>query len=706
MTPTPVPRRGTVFQYLLQNRAVAILWQQRLSSNERAARRAFPLPANSSWPPCYWLMLAAGAMLIVSLSVGIRAWRLLDTQLDAVVVARYARSGLLISVVFGIVAALLLFWSAVTMLRLRAAATAAAAQARSRAQQDEARLAGIIGSAMEAIIVVDEAQFVVLFNPMAEKLFGRISGETLGTPLAALIPERYRTVHHDHVERFGQTGVTERQMGKQLRLFALRADGVEFPIEASISHTRDADGKLYTVMLRDITERVRVDDELRASREELQQLSRGIQAAREQEKTRIARELHDDLGQQLTALKMDVTILEDELQANTDRTLLLSHLRGMYGLLDTTVASVRRIAADLRPVMLDDLGLAPAVEWLINDFSNRYRIRVVAQIAAEAIDFRPDAGTAVFRIIQEGLTNVARHASASEVRLEIFRQERDCVVRIADNGQGAPHTASRPLNSFGLLGVRERVRLLGGEVRIDTAPGRGFRADRFITARACRDRSRRADMTRVLIVDDHAMVRDGLRHILQNADRFEVVGEAADGPGLIKLARECPASVVLLDLSLPGRNGLELIKQLKDEHPGLKILVLTMHAEEQYAKRAFTAGASGYLTKESATDELVAAVTKVAGGGVYVSHSMAERLARGLTTADKGLPHEQLSDREFEVFRRLVEGQTLSDIASDLSLSSKTISTYKMRILDKLQLQSDAALVRYAIGHKLFDSDI
>jgi DNA-binding NarL/FixJ family response regulator len=213
-------------------------------------------------------------------------------------------------------------------------------------------------------------------------------------------------------------------------------------------------------------------------------------------------------------------------------------------------------------------------------------------------------------------------------------------------------------------------------------------------------------MTRVLIVDDHAMVRDGLRHILQNARGFEVVGEAADGPGVIKLARECPAAVLLLDLSMPGRNGLELIKQLKDEHPGLKILVLTMHAEEQYAKRAFTAGASGYLTKESAANELVAAVTKVADGGVFVSLSMAERLARGLTTVGKGLPHEQLSDREFEVFRRLVDGQTLSNIASELSLSSKTISTYKMRILDKMQLQSDAALVRYAIGHKLFDEDI
>ncbi|GAA4343692.1 response regulator transcription factor [Pigmentiphaga soli] len=213
-------------------------------------------------------------------------------------------------------------------------------------------------------------------------------------------------------------------------------------------------------------------------------------------------------------------------------------------------------------------------------------------------------------------------------------------------------------------------------------------------------------MIRVLIADDHALVRDGLRHILSGAEGFEVAGEAADGAGAIRLARECPASVLLLDLSMPGRNGLELIRQIKEEQPGLKVLVLTMHAEEQYAKRAFAAGASGYLTKESATKELVAAVAKVAAGGVYVSLAMAEQFARGLTGAADRLPHERLSDREFDVFRRLVDGQPLGDIARELSVSSKTVSTYKMRILEKMQLQSDAALVRYAIRHKLFEEGI
>jgi DNA-binding NarL/FixJ family response regulator len=208
-------------------------------------------------------------------------------------------------------------------------------------------------------------------------------------------------------------------------------------------------------------------------------------------------------------------------------------------------------------------------------------------------------------------------------------------------------------------------------------------------------------MTRVLIADDHALVRDGLRHILQGASGFEVVGEACDSTSAIALIRERAADVMVLDLSMPGRNGVELIKQIKEEKPALRILVLTMHAEQQYAVRAFKAGASGYLTKESASAELVAAVTKVAAGGVYVSLAMAERFAQSLNEPTDLLPHQRLSDREFDVMKRIAAGQTITEIAAELCVSSKTVSTYKTRILEKMQVPHEAALVRYAMRHKL-----
>ncbi|TDA43538.1 response regulator [Burkholderia pyrrocinia] len=209
-------------------------------------------------------------------------------------------------------------------------------------------------------------------------------------------------------------------------------------------------------------------------------------------------------------------------------------------------------------------------------------------------------------------------------------------------------------------------------------------------------------MIRVLIADDHALVRDGLRYILQNANDFEVAGEACDSASTVALIRGTPAQVLVLDLSMPGRNGIELIRQIKDEKPALHILVLTMHAEQQYAVRAFRAGASGYMTKESASAELVAALTKIASGGVYVSLTMAEQFAQSLNEPAELQPHQRLSDREFDVFRRMTSGESISDIAQALCVSVKTVSTYKTRILEKMQMPNDAALVRYSVRHKLF----
>ncbi|ACC74879.1 response regulator transcription factor [Paraburkholderia phymatum] len=212
-------------------------------------------------------------------------------------------------------------------------------------------------------------------------------------------------------------------------------------------------------------------------------------------------------------------------------------------------------------------------------------------------------------------------------------------------------------------------------------------------------------MIKVILADDHTLVRDGLRHILQSASGFKVAGEACDSATTLALVRATDAHVLVLDLSMPGRNGIDLIRQIKDEKPALRILVLTMHAEQQYAVRAFKAGASGYMTKESASAELVGAVTKVAAGGVYVSLAMAERFAQNLTEPAEALPHQRLSPREFDVFRRIVAGQTTTGIALELCLSVKTVSTHKAHILEKMQMPNENGLVRYAIRHKLIDGE-
>lgn len=211
--------------------------------------------------------------------------------------------------------------------------------------------------------------------------------------------------------------------------------------------------------------------------------------------------------------------------------------------------------------------------------------------------------------------------------------------------------------------------------------------------------------TRILIADDHAIVREGLRRILAADPTFVVAGEASDANEVMAAVRAGGFEVLLLDLSMPGRSGIDLIKRVKEERPELNVLVLSMHAEQQYAVRAIRAGACGYLTKDTATTALTAALHKVATGGMFITPAVAEALALGLQSAGAELPHKRLSDREFEIFLMLAAGESVTGIAERLSLSVKTASTHKTHILEKMKLGSIAELVRYALEHNLLDTN-
>jgi DNA-binding NarL/FixJ family response regulator len=210
-------------------------------------------------------------------------------------------------------------------------------------------------------------------------------------------------------------------------------------------------------------------------------------------------------------------------------------------------------------------------------------------------------------------------------------------------------------------------------------------------------------MIRLVIADDHAIVREGLKRIVASAQDMEVLAEAADGTEVMQRVRETEFEVLVLDLSMPGRSGMELIKLAKAEKPRLRILVLSMHQELQYAVRAIKSGASGYLTKESAPAELVLALRKIAAGGAYISGEVAEQLALGAMPGGMPASHESLSAREFEVFRLLAAGLSVTDIAGKLSVSVKTVSTHKANLMQKMSLHNQSELVRYAIRHGLAD---
>lgn len=208
---------------------------------------------------------------------------------------------------------------------------------------------------------------------------------------------------------------------------------------------------------------------------------------------------------------------------------------------------------------------------------------------------------------------------------------------------------------------------------------------------------------RVLIADDHSVVREGVKHILSENFKGVVVGEAASGQEVLRQVRDQAWDIVILDLTLPDRSGLDVLGDVKATRPGLPILVLSMHSEEQYAIRVLKAGASGYLIKLTAPEELVLAIRKALAGGKYVSASLAEKLAFHLDRASQGPLHESLSDREFQVLVLIASGKTVSQIARELSRSVNTISSHRSRILEKLNLETTTDLVRYAIEHKLIE---
>ena len=208
-------------------------------------------------------------------------------------------------------------------------------------------------------------------------------------------------------------------------------------------------------------------------------------------------------------------------------------------------------------------------------------------------------------------------------------------------------------------------------------------------------------MIRILVADDHSVVRQGIVQIMSGHTDVQVVGEAEDGFAAVEMAKPSFCDVVLLDISMPGKNGLEVLKEIKANHPSIQVLMLSMYPEEQYALRALRLGASGYLTKSSAPDELMSALRKVAIGGKYVTTSLAEKLASNWNLDTERQRHELLSDREFQVMCLIASGNTISEIAAELNLSVKTISTYRSRILEKMDMDNNAELIHYAIKNKL-----
>jgi PAS domain S-box-containing protein len=327
-----------------------------------------------------------------------------------------------------------------------------------------------IDSVMDAIVAVDEAQAIILFNPAAESMFGVKAADVLGQRIERLVPARSRENHRRHLEMFMRSAGASRAMAPNIDITGVRADGEEFPIESTISQTQ-VDGKpQLTAVLRDVTQRRRAEAELREMNRQLRALSASLQNVREQERKRISAELHDELGQQLTGLKLDLVWLAG--RAKEGRQATAEQIDAMRHLLDTAISSVRRIAADLRPLILGDLGFGEAVTWQTAEFAKRSGLVIDVDLPG-AVHVQDDArATALFRIVQESLTNIARHAGASEVQIRLMVEDEQLVLTVRDDGSGIAENQGRS-SGIGLVSMRERATALGGQLRIASIPGRG-----------------------------------------------------------------------------------------------------------------------------------------------------------------------------------------------------------------------------------------
>ncbi len=332
----------------------------------------------------------------------------------------------------------------------------------------------IIQNASEAIISTDASQIIVLANPSAAAMFSTTVEEMQGSALSKFITPLPTLTGDATPAYFGDGAGRAGRRATDYAVTGVRASGETFPLEGSISSMVEADRTIYTIILRDVTERQQVQEKLSRSHAQLRQLSAALQTVREEERAHIARELHDDLGQLLASLRMDLNLLQKDPSHSANSTRLMT---GMEDNLLTAITSLRRIATNLRPRALDEGGLYFALQGLRDEFVERHG--VACTLLADEAELRLDDGasTAIFRIVQEALTNIARHANASSVTMYVYRIDGQLLVSIRDDGRGIQASDMEKAQSLGLIGMRERVWGMGGEINVSSDDPPGTRID-------------------------------------------------------------------------------------------------------------------------------------------------------------------------------------------------------------------------------------
>jgi two-component system sensor histidine kinase UhpB len=331
----------------------------------------------------------------------------------------------------------------------------------------------IISSALEAIICIDIYGKITVWSPQAEKIFGWNQSEIFGKPLAeTIIPPEYRERHEKEMKHYLATGEGP-ILNKMIEITAMDRADQHFPVEMSIVPMTEGGNKFFCALIRDIAERKKAERELEESYKAIRKLTEHLQNIREEEKAQMAREIHDELGQQLAVLKMDISWINKKIGIQDES--VKTRMKNLLVMLDETVKSVRRISSELRPGLLDDLGLIAAIEWQLTEFKKRFEIKTHFKPDHTEIKLPESMKTALFRIFQESLVNVARHSKAKKVIVSLSRQNGLIVLSVVDNGVGFDKQNTIGKKALGILSMQERISMIGGTYEISGEPGKGTR---------------------------------------------------------------------------------------------------------------------------------------------------------------------------------------------------------------------------------------